>query len=203
MDSVLESLQLYFHTFKNADDINREHKLSCFELMSISWALHMIYAFYSVFALYLGVKSYTYFSSSKDFTHLVLNSFSFKFQKIGLLTTLVTVILYPFLFQFYYKAWRGIFKFYAHIFENKSEDLEISTEEILNSAFSANLFLIFPIVGNVLSNIAHAFFIFQGLKRKYEFTSLQASLVLLTPLFFVFLFAVFSASYFVFLFSML
>ena len=85
----MESFQLYFNAFRNyktADEDGRQ--LSYMELMGISWCLHMVHAFYSVFALFLGVKSYAYFSESKDFTHLILETFSFKFQKISVLTTL-------------------------------------------------------------------------------------------------------------------
>lgn len=200
---MIESLHLYFNAFKNYAHQNDERKLSYLELMGISWSFHILYAFYSVFALYLGVKSYTYFSSSKNFAHLALESFSFKFQKISLLTTLFGVIFYPFLFQFAYKFWKGTFKFYANIFDYEDEHLEEKADEILNTAFSANLFLILPIIGNVLSNIALAFLLFQGLKRKYEFTSLQATLVLITPFFLFFLFSIFSASYFLFLITLL
>ena len=201
---MIESLQLYFNAFRNSTDTNKaERQLSYLELMGISWSLHILYSFYSVFALYLGVKSYTYFSGSKDFAHLALESFSFKLQKMTLFSTLFGVIFYPFLFQFGYKFWKSTFKFYSNIFDLNHELQEEKTEEILNSAFSANLFLILPIIGNILSNIALAFFIFQGLKRKYDFSSLQAGLVLITPLFLLFLFTIFSASYFLFLFTLL
>ena len=81
--------------------------------------------------------------------------------------------------------------------------MEEKADDILTTAFTSNLFLIFPIFGNILSNIALTYFIFQGLKKKYDFSSLQASLVLMTPLFIFFLFAMFTASYFVFLFTLL
>jgi hypothetical protein len=199
---MIESFQLYFNTFRNFNQPD-ERKLSYWELMGISWSLHLLYAFYSVFALYLGVKTYTYFSDSKDFTHLILDSFNFRFQKISVLTTLFGVVFYPFIFQFAYKFWKGSFKFYANVFENESESFDEKAEDILNSAFSTNLFLLFPIIGNSLSNIAMIFLLFQGMRKKYEFTSLQASLVLITPLFLLFLFSIFSASYFLFLFTLL
>lgn len=200
---MIESMQLYFDAFKHYASGNSERKISYFELMGISWSLHMVYAFYTVFSLYLGVESYNYINSSKDLSHMVLESFSFKLQKMSLYSTLFGVIFYPFIFQFAHRFWKALFRFYSHLFESKIGHREELGEEILSSAFSSNLFLIFPIIGRFLSNIAFCFFIFQGLKRKYEFTSLQASLVLITPLFLLFLFAVFSASYFVFLFTLM
>ncbi|MFA6238229.1 MAG: hypothetical protein WC635_12925 [Bacteriovorax sp.] len=199
---MTESLQLYFEAFKDFAKNRGERRITYMEVMGISWALHIVYAFYSIFALYLGVKSYDYFSSSKDFSHLVLESFSFKLQKASMLSILFGVIFYPFIFQFAYKFWQALFKFYINLFECNDEVIEEKADEILSSAFSGNLFLMFPIIGNVLSNIAFYFFLYQGLKRKYNFTSLQASLVLITPLFLMFLIAVFSASYFLFLFTL-
>lgn len=199
---MIQSLQLYFNAFKHYSD-EGQRKISYLELMGISWALHLIYAFYSVFALYLGVKSYDYFSNSQDFTHLILDSFSFKMQKLSLLSTLFGVIIYPLVFHFGYKFWKGLLGFYARLFEARIPARDEVEHDILSSFFSSNLFLLMPIIGNLLSNIASAFFLFQGLRHKYEFSILQASLVLLTPLFLIFLFTVFTASYFVFLFTLL
>jgi hypothetical protein len=200
---MTESLILYFNAFRSSTHEQDDRKLSYLELMGISWSLHLIQAFYSVFALFLGAKSYSYFSESKDFTHFALEAFNFKFQKISLISTLFAVIFYPFIFQFAYKFWKSLFAFYNNIFDSQIEQIDELGDEILTSAFSANLFLIIPIIGNVLSNVAMAFFLFQGFKRKYEFTSLQSFLILMTPLFLIFLISVFSASYFVFLFSLL
>lgn len=197
---MIETLSQFYESFKHYSD---ENELGYFELMGLSWALHMLYTFYSVFTLYLGVRSYEYLASSKDFTHIALQAINFKFQKIGLLSTLFAVIFYPFIFQFAYKFWKGCFKFYAQIFDYEDERLEEKSDEILTRSFSSNLFLVIPILGKTLSNIAFYFFLFSGLKKKYDFTSLQAGLVVITPLFLLFLFAIFSASYFLFLFTLL
>lgn len=200
---MVETLTLYFNAFRHFPREDGERKISFLELLGISWALHMVYAFYSVFALFLGVKSYDYLSSSKDFSHMVLTSFNFTFQKWSLLTTLFSVVFYPFIFQFAYRFWKGCFKFYANIFDYEDEMFDEKCDDILSTSFASNLFLILPIAGNVLSNISMTYFLFTGLKRKFEFTSLQATLVVITPLFILFLLAIFSASYFVFLLTLI
>ncbi len=198
-----EALKLYFDAFRHYAHPRQERKITFYELLGISWALHLIYAFYSIFALYLGIKSFEYFSESKDFTHLAFRSFNLQFQKFSLLTTLFSVIFYPFLFQFGYRFWKTLFKFYSQLFGHEFENQDDRSEDLLASAFSSNLFLLFPIIGNALSNLAQGFFIYKGLKKHYSFTNLQAFLVLLTPLFLIFLFVVFSASYFAFLFTLI
>jgi hypothetical protein len=198
-----ESLMLYFDVFKNFSSPKGERKISTIEVMSISWSLHLIYAFYSVFALFLGVKSYEYISGSEDFTHLVFSTLNIQIQKITLLSTLFSVILYPFIFQFGYRFWRALFKFYAQLFDREDAEFEDKADAILASAFSCNLFLIFPIVGKFLSHLAHGFFLYKGMVSKYNFSSLQAILVLLTPIFLVFLALVFTASYFMFLLTLI
>lgn len=200
---MVETLTMFFNAFRHFPSENQERKISFLELLGVSWALHLIAAFYTVFALYLGVKSYDYLSSSQDFTHFVLDSFNFTLQKWSMLTALFGAVFYPFIFQFAYKFWKGCFKFYGNIFECEDEKFEEKCDDILSTAFSSNLFLILPIVGNVLSNIAMPYFIFTGLKRKLDFTSIQAGLVVITPLFLLFLSAIFSATYFVFLFTLL
>jgi hypothetical protein len=203
---MVETFSLYFNAFRHFPAEDGERKISFMELLGVSWALHMLYAFYSVFALYLGVKSYDYLSSSKDFSHMVFQSMTFTFQKVSLLTTLFAVVFYPFVFQFAYKFWKGSFKFYANIFDYDDVDSDLfeeKSDDILSTAFASNFLLLLPIAGSVLSNIAIVYFLFTGLKRKLEFTSLQATLVVITPLFILFLLAIFSASYFVFLLTLI
>lgn len=202
---MIHSLNLYFLTFLRPTQRSVDgERISYFEVLGISWTLHLIYAFYSIFAIYLGITSYEYLSSSQDFGHLLFESVNVTFQKIALMTTLSEVIFYPFIFQFGFKFWAYVLKFYAQIFDYDGDrELEVEIEELLNSIFTANIFLIIPIFGNVLSFMTQAYYLFIGLRAKLGFTRLQAFLVLITPLFLIFLSTILIASYFTFLFTML
>lgn len=201
----MHSLNLFFKTFLQPTKrlVNGE-RITYFEVMGISWSLQMVYAFYSVFALYLGIMSYDYLSSSEDFSHLIFASFNVTFQKFSLFMTLAQVIFYPFIFQFGFKFWTYVLKFYAEIFEYEGErELNIEIEELLNSIYTANIFLIIPIFGNVLSFLTQGYYLFIGLRAKLNFTRPQAFLVLITPLFLLFLLTILIASYFTLLFSLI
>ncbi len=202
---MIETLSLYFQTFlKPTQKFEDGDRIGYIEVMGISWSLHIIYAFYSVFALYLGVITYEQATSSQSFTHLISESVSVTFQKFTLMMTLFEVIFYPFIFQFGFKFWAYILRFYAQIFEYKGERaLDTEIEELLNSIFTANIFLIIPIFGNILSLFTQAYYLFIGLKTKLSFTSTQAFLVLITPLFLMFLLTILVASYFTLLISLL
>lgn len=202
---MIHSLSIFFQTFLKPTHAREEgEKLTYLEVMGISWSLHFVYAFYSVFALYLGVVSYEYLSKSEDFTHLLFESVAVTSQKVSLMMTLVQVIFYPFIFQFAFKFWAYLLKFYAEIFDYDGErELDVEIEELLNSMFTTNLFLIIPIFGNVLSTLAQVYYLFIGLCTKLRFTKTQAFLVLITPLFLMFLLTILVASYFIFIFSLL
>ncbi len=202
----MNALSLYFSTFlrpTSRTTLDGE-KLGYFEVMGISWSLHLIYAFYSVFALYLGVVSYEYLSSSEEFTHLLFQSMTVSYQKFNLMSTLFSVIFYPFIFQFAFKFWSYLLRFYAEIFHYEGErDLDVEIEELLNTVFTANLFLVIPIFGGILSTLTQGYYLFIGLRKKLQFTTTQAFLVLITPLFILFLLTILIASYFMFLFSII
>lgn len=202
---MIETLTHYFHTFlKPTQKFEDQERIGYIEVMGISWSLHIIYAFYSIFALYLGVVTYEEATNSQSFTHLVSESVTVTFQKFTLMMTLFEVIFYPFIFQFGFKFWAYILRFYAQIFEYKGDRaLDTEIEELLNSIFTANLFLIIPIFGNILSILTQGYFLFIGLKSKLSFTSTQAFLVLITPLFLIFLLTILVASYFTLLISLL
>jgi hypothetical protein len=203
---MMNALSLYFSTFlrpTSRTTLDGE-KLGYFEVMGISWSLHLIYAFYSVFALYLGVVSYEYLSSSEEFTHLLFQSMTVSYQKFNLMSTLFSVIFYPFIFQFAFKFWSYLLRFYAEIFHYEGErDLDVEIEELLNTVFTANLFLVIPIFGGILSTLTQGYYLFIGLRKKLQFTTTQAFLVLITPLFILFLLTILIASYFMFLFSII
>lgn len=201
----MNSLSLYFQTFMHPTKRSMDgERISYFEVMGITWSLHLLYAFYSVFALYLGVVSYEYLSSSESFTHLMFASMAVTSQKITLMMTLAQVIFYPFVFQFGFKFWAYILRFYAQIFEYDGDrELDIEIEELLNSIYTANLFLIIPIFGNFLSFITQAYYLFIGLRSKLGFTRAQAVLVLMTPLFLIFFLTILVVSYFMFLISLI
>lgn len=203
---MMNSLSLYFSTFLRPTlrtSVDGE-KLGYFEVMGISWSLHLIYAFYSVFALYLGVVSYEYLSSSENFTHLLFQSMTVSYQKFNLMSTLFSVIFYPFIFQFAFKFWAYLLRFYAEIFHYEGErDLDVEIEDLLNTVYTANLFLVIPIFGGILSTLTQGYYLFIGLRKKLQFTTTQAFLVLITPLFILFLLTILIASYFMFLFSII
>lgn len=201
---MIQSLSLYLNTFLHPTKKSVDgERINYFEVLGISWSLHLIYAFYSVFALYLGVMSYEYLSNSQSFTHMIFESINVTFQKISLMMTLFQVIFYPFIFQFAFKFWAYVLRFYAQIFEyNGERSLDIEIEELLNSIFTANIFLIIPIFGSILSFVTQAYYLFIGLRTKLEFTRAQAFLVLMTPLFIMFLITMLIASYFTILISL-
>ena len=200
---MLETLTLYCKTFLYPwNDDFRERKISYLEVLGISWALHLIYTFYSVFAIFLGVKSYEYFKSSEDFTHLILNSFSFSLQKFSLIIQLTTVILYPITYYFTYKFWLFLLKFFAEIY-NLQEETNENAQVIVNKMYTSNIFLVLPIVGAMLSFLAQIYLLYTGVVKKLHFSKTQALLVLMTPMFILFMFAILIVSYFIFLLSLI
>jgi hypothetical protein len=202
---MMHSLNLYLQTFLRPTQRSVDgERIEYFEVMGITWALHLIYAFYSVFALYLGVISYEYLSKSESFTHILFQSMAVTGQKISLMITLAQVIFYPFVFQFGFKFWAYILRFYAQIFDYKGDrELDVEIEELLNSIYTANIFLIIPIFGSVLSTFTQVYYLFIGLRSKLSFTRVQAILVLMTPLFLIFFLTILVVSYVTFLISLI
>lgn len=202
---MMHSLNLYFQTFLKPTQRSVDgERISYFEVMGITWSLHILYAFYSIFAIYLGVISYEYLSKSQSYTHMFFESMAVTSQKFSLMFTLVQVIFYPFVFQFGFKFLSYILRFFAQIFDYDGDrELDVEIEELLNSIYTANIFLIIPIFGNVLSSMTQVYYLFIGLRTKLGFTRAQALLVLMTPLFLTFFLTILVVSYVTFLISLL
>lgn len=202
---MMNTFSLYLYSFLNPmQKIENEKRISYFELMGVSWSLHILYALYSVISIYLGLLTYEYVSQSQNFTHIVLNNFSSSLQKFNIFNLLFQVILYPFIFQFGYKFLAYVLKFFGDIFNiKKDENFDDSVDELLSSVFSANILLAFPVIGSLLSLIVQAYYLFIGARAKLGFSKMQALLVLMTPLFLTFLMTMLVVAYITFIVSLL
>jgi len=204
---MTKTLSTFFTTLLHPTWKLREAERSSFvEVLGFSWSFHMLYALYSIGAIYLGILSYEYLSNSENFAHLLLQTLNVKFQKFTLFSTLFKVIFYPFIFQFLHKFWTFLIKFYASIFdyvEDDEHDEDELIDDVVTTSFTSNFFLVIPVFGGLISNLVQIYYLFAGLKSKLSFTNTQAFLVLLTPLFILFLLMILIASYFVFLISLI
>lgn len=202
---MLRSFKIYLATFLHPiEGAHSEEKMTSIEVLGISWSMHLLSAFYSIFAIYLGTVGYEFLSSSENYAHLVFNTFDLSFEKLNILWIIASAIFYPLLFWFGYRIWIFFLKFYALIFEYtppEGVDTEDVAEDILNTTLSANLLLAIPIFGSFLSFIAKAYYLFVNLRKKFFFTKMQSFLVLITPFFLLFLIVLLMALYVSFLFS--
>jgi hypothetical protein len=191
------------HPFEEKTD---GQKLEYFEVLGLSWIFHFIYAFYSIFAIYLGLKALQYHSDATSLADIVTGSFNITFQKIMIFSGLSEAIFYPFVFHLSYRFWMFLLKFFAEVFEydeNAAGSIEENSTSILNALYASNVFLMIPVVGKLMSILAQGFYLYRGVIKKLNFTNTQAILVLMTPLFIIFLFAILIVSYFAFIISLI
>jgi hypothetical protein len=183
-------------------DKGENQKLNFEELLLMSWLMQLVWAFYSIFTVYLGLVTYRYMSNESTISSMIMSEINFKFQKFSIIFLLSEIILYPVIFFFTYRFMKTVLNFYADIFLFEG-DRDETFHQVLTPFYCANVFLLLPIGGRVLSYFAQAYYLYRGLIKKMEFTNLQSILVLLTPLFLVFLFAILIVAYFTFLLSLI
>jgi len=201
--SVLTTFQNFFqYVVTPFSERDEDKELSFEELLVMSWVMQIIWAFYSLFTVYLGLVTYNYMSNEATISSMIMEQMNFKFQKFSIFFLLTEVILYPVVFYFTYRFMKTVLNFYSDIFLFEG-DRDKTFHQVLTPFYCANIFLILPIGGRVISYFAQAFYLYRGLVKKMEFTNLQSMLILLTPLFLVFLFSILIVAYFVFLLSLI
>lgn len=200
---MLEMFSNFFSIISNPfKERDENEKLNYFELLGISWLFHFVYAFYSVFAIYLGLLTYDYVSANNTISKMVYSSFNLTIQKYALIIGISEAILYPVVFHFSYRFWVFLLQFYSQIF-NVEVNQEENVEDILTAIYASNIYLMIPVLGKLISFIAQGFLLYKGLLKKLNFTNLQAVLVLLTPFFMIFLVVMLMVAYFIFLMSLI
>lgn len=180
----------------------REDQLGEVETLMCSWGMHFFSSFYGIFAIYLGLLTYEHLQDETKISAFLLKDFNLSLQKVSIFILITEAVLYPFIFHFTYRFWQSLLKFYGQLF-NIAEDIEEDSNELIKSLYAANIFLVFPIFGKLMSFMAQFFILFKGLTVKVHFSKTQATAVLLTPFFLLFLVAILIVSYFIFLLSLI
>ncbi len=176
--------------------------LSFIEIMSVSWMLMMVRTIYSVFSIYLGLITYNYMSDETGLSNILLPQFTFSAQKILLFVVLLEAVFYPAMLWFYTKFWGVLIRFFANLFEFEG-DAEKVTGQIVNYSLVSNMFLMIPVFGELGKHFSSIIYLFAGLRKNMQLTSLQAVIVIASPMFLLLLFFFLILIYMVMIFSIL
>jgi len=176
--------------------------MSFIEIMSVSWMLMMVRTIYSVISIYLGLITYNYMSEESGFSNLLLPQFTFSTQKILLFFVLLEAVFYPVVLWLYTKFWGVLIKFFANLFEFEGDTQKVS-DEIVNYSLVSNMFLMIPIFGELGKHFSSIIYLFAGLRKNMQLTSLQSVIVIASPMFLLLLLMFLIIIYMVMIFSIL
>lgn len=181
------------------DELASENKAPQFtDFLSISWVFVMIAAFYGLFSLILG----HYLRQDHPSSFLFSSEFVAKASQITILGILLEVIFYPLSIWIYVKFWNAIIKFFGKLYGLQG-DLDELAEEVSTGSLVGHFFLIIPIFGPTVKNMASLFYLFAGLRANMGMGTAQSFVVILTPFLLLMGLIVMMLLYFVIIFQML
>ena len=156
------------------------------EVVLISWIFVLIHTIYSVNTMNVGLQIVKFFEKSDLFVHFFSGHFILM-KFFSLFSIIVNAAIFPLYAFFYQKFWIHIIGLFLDLYNMKKDNKAI--EEVVNSSFVANTFLIIPVFGSFFRNIAAFFFLFAGFRRNLKMDIPQAVLLLSTPLLSLLIFA--------------
>ncbi len=197
---MINAFSQYVDTFMHPiAERTDETRVSFYELLGISWIMQMIYGFYSLMAIYIGSRAYQYVNSEISLEDMFAQDLSFTFQKYNIFSILFQLIIYPFLFQFGFKFWSYFLNFFGELYgANQTETYKQKVDDLVTSIFSTNLLLVLPVIGNFLSMLVSAYYLFIGATKKLGFSKLQALILLITPIILISLMTTLVIAYYTF-----
>ena len=145
------------------------------EVVLVSWILVMVQTVWFMTAM-SGIHS---FILRQDIS-LFLPRQLLVMHGISLLSLVGITVFFPVFALVYNKFWLAIIGFYLNLY--KIDRHKQHMEEVVNSSFVSNIFLLIPIFGPLMRNTAVFLFLFIGLSKNLGMTLPQSLLVLLTPL---------------------
>ncbi|OUR98488.1 hypothetical protein A9Q84_03500 [Halobacteriovorax marinus] len=168
--------------------------LNFVEVLSISWIMAIVNGVYSIGFIYFGYMTSDVLSESESLSFLISSTFQFETQKILISWSILQVVLFPVTLWFYAKVWMVIIKFFGNLFEFDG-DVEEVTVQIVNHSMVTSLFLIVPIFGEMVRHFSSIVYLFAGLRKNMELSTLQSLIVVASPLFIFVLLIILGAVY--------
>ena len=159
------------------------------EVILISWIFVLIHTIYSVSTLNIGLQVFRFLENS-DLLMPFLSGRFILIKFFSLFSVIANAILFPLYAYLYQKFWVHIIGYFLDLYNMNKDSKAI--EEVVNSSFVSNVFLVIPVFGSFFRNIASFIFLFAGFRRNLQMDIAQAVLLLSTPilLFLIFIFLV-------------
>lgn len=167
----------FLHPFEVYKSRRPENLLTLMEAISVSWIFAICQAIYVVLSILLGVVA------ADSFQEMNL-PISWEPQKVMLIYTIAEVILFPLWAWLYAKVWAVFISFAMRLFNLMDSEQECSEkiDEIVSVAYTSHVFLMVPVFGAVIKFIAFLLYLFAGLKKNLNLSSIQSIFVILSPL---------------------
>lgn len=173
------------------DDYRERLKLDFVALTSVSWIFIILYSMYSLIFIHVGLSFTELLQENGYFPGLSISS-SFQ-RKLSLFVILFDVVFFPLSAWVYVKFWRIIVTFFVSVFDRKVEPEAL--DDVVNNALVGNFFLVIPVFGKFMKQLAGIFYIFTGLKYNLRFTMFQSLIIIFSPLLLVGVFILFIIMY--------
>lgn len=155
-------LNRFLHPFTGA-------ALSFPEAIFVSWVFVFVHATYEVFKKYLAL---TVFEESAPPAFLS--------PHIALYFIVLSAFFAPIVSWAYLRLWGLMIRFILHLLSRPVDYERI--DQVVAGALVSKIFLLFPVVGPLFSNIAYLFYLYAGARSQLEFTRIQALTLLFAPL---------------------
>lgn len=152
--------------------------INIYEGIAISWLFYIVYSFYSLITLIIGLHAHNDFGN--DLVRLLdlnLVQHSYTMVKTG-----IAIALFPLTSWIWVRLWGIIITSFARIFRIEDHSIDTISDEITRNALASNCLLIIPVFGGFASHVGSLIMIYAGLRRNLDMPVGQSIIVLLVPL---------------------
>lgn len=175
----------------NKKDIN---DIDMMDVFCCSWLFSVVQTFY----IFIGLNISTIimresYQSNHFFQNMPYDFFDLNIYNISVFLIFIKIIFFPLAFYLFKTFLQWLIGFFGKLYSIKRSDFKESVSDIVLVTMTSNIFLLVPFIGNFMRFLSALFFLFIGMKKRMEMTSLQSILVLFSPFMFIFfLFAIFT-----------
>lgn len=163
--------------------------LTFVEAVSVAWIAAVISGIYTIIAFNLGFFD----SRLVDMGEQMPAIFGSSSSVIVVVGAVLGIVFFPIAVWIYVKVYELLIRLFVDLFKapyinhQGVDKLDEAVKQVVNCAISAYLFLLVPVIGEIIASIAFLVLILIGLKVNLRFTTGQSLLVLISPFVLLFL----------------
>lgn len=165
--------------------------LSIHEAILMSWPFVIMNSLFRlVFIMLILGQVQSELVNLGEFAQLFYQAKHYTWLTTILVTSITTILFFPFYKYFTVEFWRYIVRLYTRLMGDERKDLSERIQALLTVPMTTSVLLMIPVLGEFARSLFSVGYFYQGLRKALHFSRTLSVIIIATPVIFLMLIAI-------------